>query len=157
MPDTVHIQEVADAPPDFHARYDARAKTYCYRLVLGISPLRRNQAWEFKYPLSINRLRSATPLFVGTHDFAAFCQTKDKSGRCTIFEISLTPADDELTILVRGDRFLYKLVRRIVGALVAYGAGRITKTDIRLALAGRKHRPFPTAPAHGLWLDSVEY
>ncbi len=107
--------------------------------------------------MAINRLHSATSLFVGTHDFAAFCQTKDKCGRCTIFEINLTPADDELTILVRGDRFLYKMVRRIVGALVAYGAGRITRTDIRLALAGRNHRPFPTAPAHGLWLDSVEY
>jgi len=60
-------------------------------------------------------------------------------------------------VTVEGDRFLYKMVRRIVGALVACGSGRLTQKDIRAALAGRPFRPFQTAPARGLLLDSVEY
>jgi tRNA pseudouridine38-40 synthase len=62
-----------------------------------------------------------------------------------------------VAVTVRGDRFLYKMVRRIVGALVAYGSGRLTQKDIRAALAGRPFQPFQTAPAQGLLLDSVEY
>ncbi len=62
-----------------------------------------------------------------------------------------------VTVAVCGDRFLYKMVRRIVGALAAYGSSRLTLKDVRAALAGRSHTPFQTAPAHGLVLDSVEY
>ncbi len=64
---------------------------------------------------------------------------------------------DEVLIAVEGDRFLYKMVRRIVGALVAYGTGRLTQKDIRAALAGKTSKPFQTAPACGLLLDSVDY
>jgi tRNA pseudouridine38-40 synthase len=157
LPKDVHVLAVEDAGPGFHARHDAEAKTYCYRIVLGISPLRRGRAWEFKYPLDVTKLRSAAALLVGTRDFQPFCQTQDKDGRCAVREIGVTESGDEVMISVRGDRFLYKMIRRIVGALVAYGAGRITKADIRSALAGRKHQPFQTAPAQGLLLDSVEY
>lgn len=65
--------------------------------------------------------------------------------------------EDEVLMTVEGDRFLYKMVRRIVGALVACGSGRLTQKDIRAALAGRPSPPFQTAPAQGLLLDSVEY
>jgi tRNA pseudouridine38-40 synthase len=157
LPKDIHVLTVDDATPGFHARHDAKAKTYVYRIVLGMSPLRRGWAWEFKYPLDVARLRSAAALLTGTRDFRPFCQTQDKDGRCAVLAIEVTESDDEVTVSVRGDRFLYKMVRRIVGALVAYGTGRITKADIRSALAGRKHQPFQTAPAQGLLLDSVEY
>ena len=65
--------------------------------------------------------------------------------------------EDEVLVTVEGDRFLYKMVRRIVGALVACGSGRLTQKDIRAALAGRPYQPFQTAPAQGLLLHSVEY
>ncbi len=75
-----------------------------------------------------------------------------------IVELVLVDVDgDEVTVTVRGGRFLYKMVRRIVGAMVACGSGRLTQRDIRAALAGKHCRPFTTAPAHGLLLDSVEY
>ena len=64
---------------------------------------------------------------------------------------------DEVLVTVEGDRFLYKMVRRIVGALVACGSGRLTQKDIRAALAGKPYPPFQTAPAQGLLLDSVDY
>jgi tRNA pseudouridine38-40 synthase len=157
LPEDISIVAIEEAPVGFNARHSARAKTYVYRIVRGVSPLRRRFTWEFHYPLDADRIRLAAELLVGVHDYRPFCQTRDEDGVCTVLGIGVTEFGDEVTVAVRGDRFLYKMVRRIVGALVAYGAGRVTKADIRAALAGRKHQPFQTAPAQGLLLDSVEY
>jgi len=79
------------------------------------------------------------------------------SAFCTLTRASLAKDGDEILVTIRGNRFLYKMVRRIVGAAVTYGAAGITLADIRAALAGREHQPFQTAPASGLILDSVRY
>jgi tRNA pseudouridine38-40 synthase len=121
-------------------------------------------------------MRKALKLFAGRRDFRFFCHlpapARDMTGKpdagdspgfsptpafCTLARLGLSELGDETFITIRGDRFLYKMVRRIVGAVVTYGAGGITLADVRAALAGRKHQPFPTAPACGLLLDSVEY
>lgn len=153
----IFVKSAEPAPPDFHARYRARAKTYSYRIVLTRSPLRAPNAWEYPYPLNLNRLKSATRLFIGKKDYNHFCHTNEPSGFCRITSIRIKALDDEITIFVRGDRFLYKMVRRIVGALVAYSAGRLTWKDLRAALAGKKSKPFVTAPASGLTLEQVHY
>ncbi len=102
-------------------------------------------------------MRKAAHIFEGARDFRPFCQTKDRDGICHVRRVRVTAAGDEVAVSVEGDRFLYKMVRRIVGALVACGSGRLTQKDIRAALAGRPFQPFQTAPACGLLLDSVEY
>lgn len=102
-------------------------------------------------------MRKAAALFEGLRDYQPFCQTRDADGICVVESVAVEATRDELTVSVRGDRFLYKMVRRIVGALAACGSGRLTQKDIRAALAGKPHTPFQTAPAHGLLLDSVEY
>lgn len=157
LPGPIHVKLAEPVDEAFHARYDARSKLYLYRLVRGYSPLRHARAWELRYPMDVKRMRRVLTEFTGTRDFQPFCLTRDKSGRCMIFRLDLSESGDELELLIRGDRFLYKMVRRIVGATVNYGYGRLTLRDIRAALAGRKHRPYRTAPAAGLLLDSVEY
>ncbi|MBM3314556.1 tRNA pseudouridine(38-40) synthase TruA [candidate division WOR-3 bacterium] len=157
LPGDVYVKAAAEAGPGFHARHSARGKTYVYTVVRGRSPLRRARAWEFYLPLAPARMCAAVRLFAGTRDFRPFCQTRDKDGTCTIRRVSVTEAGDAVVVTVAGDRFLYKMVRRIVGALVACGTGRLSSGDIRAALAGRPHPPFTTAPAHGLVLDSVDY
>ena len=85
-------------------------------------------------------------------------QTRASEGLSPVFAKDRVPSPpDEVIVTVEGDRFLYKMVRRIVGALAACGSGRLTQKDIRAALAGKPHPPFQTAPAHGLLLHSVEY
>jgi tRNA pseudouridine38-40 synthase len=180
LPDTVHVREAAEADEKFQARFSAKGKRYEYTVVLGISPLRRGRAWEYRYPVDARLCRPALALFQGTHDFQPFCQfglgtrseTEDGVGRrppasrtvmsrangvCTVRRVTLEAAGDELVFAVEGDRFLYKMVRRIVGALVAVGAGRLEPGDITAALEGKPHKPFQTAPACGLVLDRVEY
>jgi tRNA pseudouridine38-40 synthase len=157
LPADIHVHAVDEVAAAFHARFSAKRKTYVYRIVRGTSPLRRRHAWEYTYPLDVERVRRAAESFEGSRNFQPFCQTRDANGICTVESVSVSAAGDELTITVRGDRFLYKMVRRIVGALVACGSGRLTQKDIRTALAGRPSRSFTTAPACGLLLDSVEY
>jgi tRNA pseudouridine38-40 synthase len=157
LPAEIHVLVAEEVPPEFHARHSARAKTYVYRIVHGISPLRRGRAWEFKHSLDPGRMESAARLFLGTRDFRPFCQTRDVDGSCTIAQLDVTEVGGDVLVTVKGDRFLYKMVRRIVGALIACGSGRLTQRDIRAALAGRPFPPFQTAPAQGLLLDSAEY
>lgn len=157
LPRDIFVKSAAAVPLDFHARYSVRAKTYSYRIVLTRSPLRARHAWEYPYPLNLNRLKSAARLFTGKKDYNPFCHTKEKNGFCRITSIRIKHHDDEITIFIRGDRFLYKMVRRIVGALFAYSTGRLTQQDLRAAIAGKKSKPFITAPASGLTLEQVHY
>jgi tRNA pseudouridine38-40 synthase len=157
LPEDIHVLSTDEVPADFHARFSARGKTYVYRVVRATSPLRRSHAWEYRYPLDVERTRKAAALLEGRRDYRPFCQTRDVDGVCVVRRVEVDADGDELVIAVRGDRFLYKMVRRIVGALLACGSGRLTQKDIRAALAGRQHTVFQTAPAHGLLLDSVEY
>ena len=185
LPRAILVKQAEEAPLDFHARYSAKGKTYQYCLVRGRSPLRSSQAWELRSPVDTTRMRRAMRSFQGRHNFRSFCHlrvpTRNKTGAgpgkpglsriaasnagdcpgffafCTLTRLDVSELGDELLITVRGNRFLYKMVRRIVGAVVTYGAGGITLADIRSAIAGRKYKPFPTAPAHGLVLDRVEY
>jgi len=157
LPEDILVMSVEEVKPGFHARHSALAKTYVYRIVRRKSPLRRRHAWEFWFKLDVEKMRKATRLFEGTKDFRTFCQTRDQDGVCHVRHVRVAASGDEVLVTVAGDRFLYKMVRRIVGALVACGSGRLTQRDIRAALADRPFPPFQTAPARGLLLDSVEY
>jgi len=157
LPSDIHVLSAGEAPLEFHARFSAKRKRYVYRIARAPSPLRRRHAWEYRYPLEVDRMRKAARLFEGRRDFQPFCQTRDSNGTCVVETVAVEATGDEVTVTVRGDRFLYKMVRRIVGALAACGSGRLAQKDIRAALAGGRHTAFQTAPARGLVLDSVEY
>ena len=157
LPDDILVTSVEEAKPGFHARHSALGKTYVYRIVRRKSPLRRRHAWEFWFKLDVEKMRKAAHVFEGAKDFRPFCQTRDEDGICHVRHVRVAASGDEVLVTVEGDRFLYKMVRRIVGALVACGSGRLTQKDIRAALAGKPFPPFQTAPARGLLLDSVEY
>ena len=157
LPKDIHIKAAEVVPENFHARHSALGKTYVYRMVRGISPLRRGRAWELRFPVDAEKMRRAAKLFVGTKDFRHFCQVEDADGKCTVLAVAVAEHEDEITVTVQGDRFLYKMVRRIVGAMVTYGMGRISLADLRAAMAGKPHGFFQTAPAPGLLLHSVKY
>jgi tRNA pseudouridine38-40 synthase len=157
LPEDILVTSVEEVKPGFHARHSALGKTYVYRIVRRKSPLRRRHAWEYWFKLDVEKMRKAARLFEGAKDYRPFCQTRDEDGVCHVRHVRVAAADDEVMVTVEGDRFLYKMVRRIVGAVIACGSGRLTQKDIRAALTGRPYQPFQTAPAQGLLLDSVDY
>jgi tRNA pseudouridine38-40 synthase len=165
LPSDVSVLSVEPADDRFHARYRATAKTYRYRIVDGPvpNPFLAHLAWRQQQPLDVQAMRNAARLFVGRHDFAGFTQSKtSKSTERTVHSIAIertTFAGGPVTeVTVRGDGFLWKQVRAMVGSLVAIGLAEAGADVIRALLATGDRKLAPeVAPASGLTLVSVEY
>ena len=161
LPSDVRIKDIEQVDDNFHARFDARRKTYLYKLYLSdvISPLRRNYAHQVYGKVNVDKMTEATKYFVGTHDFYAFSSKSDKEDTVrTLDEVELTRKGDEVDIVISGDGFLYNMVRVIVATIVEVGKGRINAQDIPKIFdekdrskSGKKLSP------EGLYLVSVEY
>ena len=165
LPRDIRILRVEEAAPDFHPRFQAKAKTYEYRIFRGeiCSPFERRYVYHHPYPLQVEAMIDAAPLLEGEHDFTAFAASdeRDEAGASkvrTIFCSRLTQESDRLVYRVTGSGFLKHMVRNIVGVLLEVGKGNTDgkrmmdrlKPDCGIA-AG------PAAPARGLFLVSVEY
>lgn len=159
---------VAFAPEDFHARYSAVSKTYCYRLVHGgvISPFWTRFAHHEARPLDLDRMRRCAEKFIGEHDWTAFsaAQTDAGSRLRDITKMEITDGWDGrgrchlIAFTVTANGFLRYMVRSIVGTLLAVGRGEIDNETVTRAIQqGDRNLVGPTAPACGLTLKSVQY
>jgi tRNA pseudouridine38-40 synthase len=153
-------------PDDFHARFDAKGKTYCYRIFNESfsSPFWARYALHEARPLDTGRMRGAARLFIGEHDWTAFSaaqsDVKTRVRRVTALEISeRTSAGGRLVeVSASAEGFLRYMVRSIAGTLLAAGRGEIDDDVIRRAIAtGERPHAVVTAPAHGLTLVEVRY
>ena len=165
LPRDIRVIEVDEATPDFHPRYDAKAKTYEYRIHRTeiCPPFEHRYVYHYPYPLDEERIVELAPVFEGEHDFSSFAASDDKDelGRSKVRQIFYSRASrvaDVLVYRVRGNGFLKHMVRNIVGVLLEAGKGNFTRADIenRFDPAGGIS-PGPSVPARGLFLVSVEY
>lgn len=163
LPPEVRIRSAEEVPATFHARFEATAKTYRYRLWNAdvLDPFERAYAWHVPGPLDVAAMSRAAHFVEGRHDFAAF-QTVGGTGGPTermITSSTLTATTDGLlTYDVTGDGFLRHMVRAIVGTLMEIGRGRQRPEWICDLIASRdRAQAGRTAPAHGLFLVRVDY
>jgi tRNA pseudouridine38-40 synthase len=165
LPRDIRVLRVEEAAPDFHPRFQARRKTYEYRIFRGeiCSPFERRYVYHHPYPLALEEMLSAAPLLEGPHDFTAFAASdeRDELGLSkvrTIFCSRLALEGDRLIYRVTGSGFLKHMVRNIVGVLLEVGKGNVDRAGVLARLSpGCRIPPGPTAPAQGLFLISVEY
>jgi len=172
LPRTVRVVEAAEVPGTFHARFNARAKTYHYRIWNGevMDPFLRAYAWHIPSPaLDVTAMSAAAALLQGRHDFSAFqaAETDARSPERTVFASRFTPEPSSipiadvgrlLTYEISGDGFLRHMVRSIIGTLVEVGRGRQSSSWVGEVLASRdRSRAGRTAAAEGLCLMSVDY
>ena len=154
------VREAAWAPDGFNARYSALSRTYRYQIVRCPSPLRRHTHWLVEGVLDLAGIRAALPLFVGEHDFGAYCahSREMEHTRCVVSSFTLGEEAQVLTFRITADRFLHNMVRRLVGEMIELGAGRLEVGVIsnRVDQEGPAEHGH-TAPAHGLVLESVAY
>ncbi|MCC7417603.1 MAG: tRNA pseudouridine(38-40) synthase TruA [Acidobacteria bacterium] len=162
LPGAIRALEVA-AAPGFHARFDARAKTYRYRIANAevLIPFERLYALHVPRPLDAEAMDRAGRLLEGRHDFAAF-QASGGGASGTTREITccrLACAEDRIVAVeITGTGFLRHMVRTIAGSLIEVGRGRRPASWLGdLLVAGDRALAGPTAPAHGLFLVGVEY
>jgi tRNA pseudouridine38-40 synthase len=156
------VRDAAIAGDRFSARFDARERTYDYLIFNRDFPsaLWRARAWHVPRPIDDARFLAAAQPLLGEHDFATFCsQLPDRGG--TVRElraVELARREDLLRITVRGNAFLHRMVRVVVGTLVACATGDRDVGFARRALEARDRTAAGvTAPAHGLYLAGVRY
>jgi tRNA pseudouridine38-40 synthase len=164
----LRVIDVREAAEDFHARYSARGKTYCYRVFNErfMSPFWARYALHESRALDLDAMRDAARLFVGEHDWTAFsaAQSDVKTRVRRLTELVVKERRSErgrgqlLEIRVSADGFLRYMVRSIAGALLAAGRGELDAAALRRAVeTGERPHAVATAPAHGLTLVEVRY
>jgi tRNA pseudouridine38-40 synthase len=165
LPRDIRVFSVEEAAPDFHPRFQAKRKTYEYRIFRGeiCSPFERRYVYHHPYPLATEEMIATAPLLEGEHDFTAFAASDDRdelelSKTRTIYCSRLALEGDRLLYRVTGSGFLKHMVRNIVGVLLEVGKGNLDRPGFLARLEpGCRIPAGPTAPAWGLFLISVEY
>lgn len=163
LPEDIRVRQATRARPDFHARFNATGKEYRYRLwnAPAMNPLLRQFAWHVTRPLDLAAMRAAAAPLVGRHDFRAFTANpgyERASTVRTLTRVDIRRRGPEITLVIEGDGFLYKMCRGIAGTLVQAGLGKISPAAVPGILAGRDRRSAGmNAPAHGLTLWRVKY
>lgn len=161
LPKDLAVKEIKEMDPKFHARFQAKAKTYEYVVWNSRtrSPLRESRSYQFPYALNLVLMKRAAKIFVGKHDFRSFqSQPNGRNSVRTIFKIKIEKHGNEICFRVEGDGFLYNMVRNLVGILLLAGRGKLSLKDCRriLKAKNRSHKG-PTLPACGLTLMDVSY
>jgi tRNA pseudouridine38-40 synthase len=154
------VLAVADAPPGFHARRDARWKWYRYTIVLARRkrPLLRRTAWRLPDAPPLEDLAAATAPLAGRHDFRSFANVGSNPGSTvrTVHHIGWHRDGDLLRLDAVGDGFLYKMVRTLVGTALAAAMGSEPAAAVVRVLEARDRRAAGApAPACGLCLMGV--
>lgn len=162
LPFEVRVMEAARAPEAFHARYDAKGKTYRYRIhqAAVMNPFQLRYAWHYPYALDVERLREAGQVLIGTHDFTAFTVSASdvRTSVRTLREFRVEREGPDIRFHFSGDGFLRYQVRTMVGALVETTRGRLKAGAISRLLESRDRMlAGAPAPARGLTLMKVEY
>lgn len=163
-PEDIAVKEVAIVSEYFHARYLVKEKTYQFRVDIGKprSPFLRHYASYFPYPIDVEKIQRALPDLLGTHDFTSFCASgssiEDKVRTIYEAKMEVNETGDELLFTFRGNGFLYKMIRILVGTLLKIGNGRLAEDSIPEIIAKKdRNAAGPTAHPEGLYLYEVKY
>lgn len=158
----VRVRQVTAAPDGFDARFSALSREYHYRIAAtdwGVEPLRRHDTLHWPGRLDADAMRLAAAALLGEHDFAAFCRPREGATTIrTLHRLDWSRDGAVLVATVEADAFCRAMVRSLVGALLAVGAGRKDPSWPAELLAGLVRDPrVAVAPAHGLTLVAVRY
>jgi tRNA pseudouridine38-40 synthase len=163
LPKDIAVLAAQEAPPEFHARKSARAKTYEYRILNrgNRSPLHHHYAWWIAPRLDLPAMAAAAAFLPGEHDFTAF-RASGSDNKNPVRQVLAAGWRDEpggwLSFTITATGFLRGMVRSLVGTMVEAGRGKAPATKLAELLAsGARQDTGPTAPPQGLYLLEVYY
>lgn len=161
LPKDISVHSACFVSEEFHARYNVKKKEYRYRIYTASSrsPFLEDRAWHRPGEYDLVLLNKAAEALRGTHDFRSFMAAGSKIEDCTrtVFDAHFEQDEDTLDFYVSADGFLYNMVRIMVGTLLEVPY-RFSPDDVAEILASKdRSRAGMTAPAHGLYLNRVEY
>ena len=166
LPADINVCRIDKAPHRFHARHDAKSRSYLYQISRRRTAFAKPFVWWIREPLNVGLMRETAGAFTGLRDFGAFTDDDpdEKSTRVLLEGIEIVESGGLVLIRVQGSHFLWKMVRRIVGVLAAVGRGELQEATALGWLSDRPADPKSTvtpqsltAPAAGLFLEGVYY
>lgn len=162
LPNDIVVWEAREVDETFHPQYSVTDKTYEYKIQNSVfrDPKLYNYTDFVRYDLNTELMNEACKYFIGEHNFKAFCAAggQSKTTIRTIYELSVKREGDIINIKVKGNGFLYNMVRIIVGTLVEVGRGKIKPMEIQnIILSENRARAGKTMAPNGLTLMEVNY
>lgn len=162
LPLDIAVREVRETTPEFHARFSAVRRTYRYTILNTAvrSPLMRATTCHVGTPLDAAAMHQAAQALIGQHDFAAFGGPMRKGGSTvrTVYRVTCQREGDLVIVEIEANAYLSRMVRHIVGTLLAVGRGALAVDDVAVILATKDRRKaHNAAPAQGLCLMDIGY
>lgn len=159
LPPEIAIYQVTPVPGTFHARFSALKRRYSYYLAYRKLPLFYKRAWMIKGRVNWDRIREEIKYLEGEHDFSSFCASGSDSEKkgCHVFSVAFEKKPGYFVFSIEADRFLYKMVRSIVGTLIDIGRGKLSLSIGDIIEKKDRRWGGTTAPAWGLVLENVIY
>lgn len=159
LPEDVRVLAVREVEGGFSARHSARARRYRYQMLRRRSALWTRYYHVLRWPVDVDAMSEAANALLGEQDFTAFARARDgEHGRCLVSRAEVQGDIERVWFDITANRFLHNMVRRLSGALVEVGRGRLRPSQIRDILQRQDHsRGGPCLPAAGLFFVSVDY
>ncbi|HUP46568.1 MAG TPA: tRNA pseudouridine(38-40) synthase TruA [Thermoanaerobaculia bacterium] len=160
LPHDIHVLQVAPASDGFHARHDAESRVYLYQISRRRTAFAKPFVWWIKDRLDEAKMQRAAAAIAGRHDFGAFTDKRlaaDESRIVVVASCEIGEAGDLILFRIAASHFLWKMVRKLVAALVETGRSTI-EPEAFAAMLKKGAAPFsPTAPPSGLFLETIVY
>ncbi|MBE5869347.1 MAG: tRNA pseudouridine(38-40) synthase TruA [Lachnospiraceae bacterium] len=161
LPEDIRIMGAEEVALDFHPRHCDSEKTYEYRITVGQFPVptKRLYSYFIYHSLDVEKMQQAAEYLIGEHDFKSFCSVKTdaESTVRTIYDLKVEKQGEDIVVRVRGNGFLYNMVRIIAGTLMEVGKGKIKPEKMQEILQSQERQQAgPTAPPQGLMLVKYE-
>ena len=158
----VTVLKINKASKKFHARFDAKKRTYQYTIINRQSPLalQKSKAWHIRKKLDVKAMKKGAKLLLGTHDFSTFRASScgAKSPIKTMEKISIKKNKDKITLKFTSKSFLQQQVRSMVGCIKYLGEGKWNLDTFKNSLESKNRaKCAPPAPACGLYLAKIKY
>ncbi|CAM4336584.1 tRNA pseudouridine synthase A [Bacillus manliponensis] len=162
LPQDISVIDVTLVPDRFHARYNTKSKTYVYKIwnEEHTNPFMRKYSMHVEQKLNVEKMKEAAQYFIGLHDFTAFSNAKSKKKSMVreIYSLSITKENGFIQVRVSGNGFLHNMVRKIVGALIEVGLGRMDANEIPAILEAKQRNAINClADGNGLYLEKIDF
>ncbi len=160
LPSDINILRADKVRHKFHARHDAKARSYIYNISRRRTAFAKPFVWWVKDALDVEQMRAAASRFVGFHDFQSFSDDDpdETSTQVLVDALEIYEDGDLILVHIEGSHFIWKMVRRLVGVIAEVGRGGLTVATAAAMLRDRSELPARlTAPASGLFLERVYY
>ena len=154
----IYVKEVIQVDDNVHARFSVKKKRYCYKINIGeFNPLLSDYVYQSEYHLDIDKMKEVANLYLGIHDFKNFVSGERKDSKGIIYDVSFDIKDNILVITFEGKSFYRYMVRNLVGMMIEVGRGKEEVEKVLQMLDSNNSISGYTAPACGLYLESIEY